>query len=169
MKGNFWITYVILVIAQMILYIYCRFTPYIILSLLPVMILCLPTSIGSFAAQLIAFGTGLVVDYFAEGVIGINAAALLPGALIRRPLISLMCGSEPFERQEGISIRKYGFARVSLAMLIAIVLFLIIYILLDCAGTRPAWFIFLALACSTAASYVMSLLIVNQLTYDDRR
>ena len=169
MKGNFWLTYIILIIAQMILYVYCRFTPYIILSLLPVMILCIPTSIDSLAALLIAFGTGLAVDYFAEGVIGLNAAALVPIALIRRPLIALMFGSEPFERQEGISIRKYGFAKVSLAMIIVIVLFLLIYILLDCAGTRPAWFIFLTLACSTAASYLVSLLIVNQLTYDDRR
>lgn len=169
MKENFWITYVILVIAQMILYVYFRFTPYIILSLLPVLILFLPTSIDSFPALLIAFGTGLLADYFSEGVIGLNSASLLPIALIRKPLISLMFGSEPFERQEGISIRKYGFARVSLAMLIVIIVFLAIYILLDCAGTRPAWFIFLALACSSAASYLLSLLIINQLTYDDRK
>lgn len=169
MKNNFWIPYIILVIAQMILYNYCRFTPYLILTILPVIVFCIPTSVNSLIAMLIAFGTGLAVDYFSEGIIGLNAASLVPVALIRRPLTSLLFGSDPFERKESISIRKYGFARMSMAMLIAIILFLIIYILLDCAGSRPAWFIFATLACSTVASYLLSLTIINHLTYDDRR
>lgn len=168
MKNRFWLTYIILVIVQMILCNYCRFTPYLTLTLLPVIVFFIPVTVDSPAALLIAFVSGLAIDYFAEGTIGLNAASILIVALLRRPIISMMFGSEPFERQESLSIHKYGFAKVSLAMLICIILFLLIYILLDCAGSRPAWFILLTLACSTAASYLVSLLIVNQLTYEGR-
>lgn len=169
MKGRYWITYIIIVIVQMILYNYCRFTPYLILTLLPVIVFCMPVDIGAIGSMFIAFATGLAVDYFSEGIIGLNAAALLPVALFRRPVISMLFGSEPFERHESISMQKYGVAKMSLGMIIMITLFFLVYILLDSAGSRPAWFLLLTLACSVPASYLLSLVIVNQLTYDDRR
>lgn len=169
MNSKFWLTYVLLVIAQAILYNYCHFTPYLILTILPVIVLCIPTSVGTNAALLIAFATGLAVDYFAEGALGINAASLVPIALIRRPLIGLMFGSEPFERKENINAQKYGFTKVSLAFICVTAIFLAIYILIDCAGTRPAWFIMLTLVVSVFGSYLLSITVINLLAYDDRR
>ena len=78
MKNRFVLTYVLLVIAQMLLCNYFHFTPYIMLTILPIMVFCIPTRVSVFWTLIIAFVTGLAVDYFAEGIIGLNAAALLP-------------------------------------------------------------------------------------------
>jgi hypothetical protein len=119
--------------------------------------------------MLIAFVTGLAVDYLAEGAIGINALSLVPVAFIRRPLIEAICGNEPFEQKENITLRKYGIARISLAMIIVLALFMTLYTLADCVGTRPFWFIAAKIGASVLASYFVSFLIINPLTYGNKR
>ena len=169
MKNRFVLTYVLLVIAQMLLCNYFHFTPYIMLTILPIMVLCIPTRVSVFWTLIIAFVTGLAVDYFAEGIIGLNAAALLPVAILRRTLIEAIFGPEPFEQEENITVKKYGLAKVSLAIFIITAIFLLIYNIADCAGTRPFIFILAKVCLSLLASYILSLLAINLLSYDDRR
>lgn len=169
MKNRFVLTYVLLVIAQMLLCNYFHFTPYLMLTILPVMVFCIPTRVSTFWTLVIAFVTGLAVDYFAEGIIGLNAASLLPVAILRRPLIEAIFGPEPFEQEENITAKKYGLTKVTLAILIITTLFLLIYNIADCAGTRPFIFILAKVCLSLLASYILSLLAVNLLSYDDRR
>ena len=169
MKNRFVLTYVLLVIAQMLLCNYFHFTPYIMLTILPIMVFCIPTRVSVFWTLIIAFVTGLAVDYFAEGIIGLNAAALLPVAILRRPLIEAIFGPEPFEQEENITVKKYGLAKVSLAIFIITAIFLLIYNIADCAGTRPFIFILAKVCLSLLASYILSLLAINILSYDDRR
>lgn len=169
MKNRFVLTYVLLVIAQMLLCNYFHFTPYIMLTILPIMVFCIPTRVSVFWTLIIAFVTGLAVDYFAEGIIGLNAAALLPVAILRRTLIEAIFGPEPFEQEENITVKKYGLAKVSLAIFIITAIFLLIYNIADCAGTRPFIFILAKVCFSLLASYILSLLAINLLSYDDRR
>ncbi|MBR4166373.1 MAG: hypothetical protein IKR44_00930 [Bacteroidales bacterium] len=169
MRKTFAFTYILLVIAQMILSNYFHFTPLVMLTILPVMILCIPTKVNTFWAMVIAFATGLAVDWLAEGTLGINAMSLVPVAFVRKTLIGMIFGIEPFEQKENLTIKKYGFARMSFAILILTALFLVIYILADCAGTRPLWFIGAKAGLSLVASYIVSILVVNLLSYDDRR
>lgn len=169
MKNRFVLTYVLLVIAQMLLCNYFHFTPYIMLTILPIMVFCIPTRVSVFWTLIIAFVTGLAVDYFAEGIIGLNAAALLPVAILRRTLIETIFGPEPFEQEENITVKKYGLAKVSLAIFIITAIFLLIYNIADCAGTRPFIFILAKVCLSLLASYILSLLAINLLSYDDRR
>lgn len=169
MRNGFALTYTLLTVAQMLLSNYCHFTPYVMVTILPAMVLCIPTKTDTLAAMLIAFVTGLAVDFFAEGTLGINVLSLVPVALLRRPVIGIFFGSEPFEQKENVTIRKYGFARVSFVITLMTLLFLAIYITADCAGTRPFWFIITSLGLSTLASYLASVCILNLLTYEDRR
>lgn len=169
MKNRFVLTYVLLVIAQMLLCNYFHFTPYIMLTILPIMVFCIPTRVSVFWTLIIAFVTGLAVDYFAEGIIGLNAAALLPVAILRRTLIEAIFGPEPFEQEENITVKKYDLAKVSLAIFIITAIFLLIYNIADCAGTRPFIFILAKVCLSLLASYILSLLAINLLSYDDRR
>ena len=101
--------------------------------------------------------------------IGLNAAALLPVAILRRTLIEAIFGPEPFEQEENITVKKYGLAKVSLAIFIITAIFLLIYNIADCAGTRPFIFILAKVCLSLLASYSLSLLAINLLSYDDRR
>ena len=169
MRNTFTVTYILMVVAQMLLTNYFHFTSLCMVTILPMMVLCIPTKVETVWAMVIAFTTGLAVDFFAEGALGLNALSLVPVAFVRKGLINMIFGTEPFEHKENISARKYGFARVSFAVILVTTLFLTIYILADCAGTRPLWFMGSKLGISLLASYLVSAIIVNLLSYDDRR
>lgn len=169
MRKSFAFTYILMVIAQMILSNYFHFTPLAMLTILPAIVLLLPTKVDTFWAMVIAFATGLAVDLFAEGTLGINALSLVPVAFLRKTLIGTIFGVEPFEQKENLSIKKYGFARISFAIILVTALFLAIYILADSAGTRPLWFLGTKFGISLLASYLVSIILVNLLSYDDRR
>ena len=161
----FWM-FVILTVAQMLITNYLHLSYYITLSLLPTLILFLPIRIGTVGAMVIAFITGFAVDFFAEGLIGINMLSLVPVAFIRRSLLSLVFGGEIFARQEDPSAGKNGIGAVLLAILLAEALFLAVYILADGAGMRPVWFNLIRFVCSLGVGTVLSLFAADLLTGD---
>ena len=162
-RGEFWIAYVLLLVAQLLLSNYFHVTQYIFLTILPVMVLCIPIRVGTVGAMLIAGLTGLAVDYLSEGVLGLNALSLIPVAFARNGIIGLVFGRELFARREDFSVERCGFGKVAMA------LFLVIYIWADGAGTRPLWFNGLRLAASLGASFVVSLLTLGVLAPDPRK
>lgn len=169
MKRGFWIAYVLLLVAQLLLSNFFHVTPYIFLTILPVMVLCIPIRTGTAGAMLIACATGLVVDFLSEGVIGLNALALIPVAYARNGIIGLIFGPELFARKEDFSVGRCGFGKVAVALFLALLIFLTIYIWADGAGTRPLWFNGLRLAASTGASFLVSLLTLGVLAPDPRK
>ena len=170
MKGqNFGLLFFLLVIGQVIL---CNFTnlgPYITLSLLPAMILCVPLTVSTTMCMLLAFATGLSADWLSEGLIGINAASLIPVALMRKPLIRFFLGEDIINRKDSFSIRKNGAGKISITVAAALMVFLFIYIFLDGAGTRPFWFCAARFWASLAANLILALVVVGVLTPDDRK
>ena len=168
-KSGFWAAYALLLVLQLLLSNYFLFTPYIMLTIMPVMVLCIPIRVGTGGAMLIAAFTGLVVDYLSEGVLGLNALALIPVAYARNGIIGLVFGRELFARKEDFSIERCGFGKVATALFLSILLFLVIYIWADGAGTRPLWFNGLRLAASLGASFVVSLLTLSVLAPDPRK
>ena len=161
----FWM-FVILTVAQMLITNYLHLSYYITLSILPTLILFLPIRIGTVGAMVIAFITGFAVDFFAEGLIGINMLSLVPVAFIRRSLLSLVFGGEIFARQEDPSAGKNGIGAVLLAILLAEALFLAVYILADGAGMHPVWFNLIRFVCSLGVGTVLSMFAADLLTGD---
>ena len=166
---NFFLVYLLLVVAQILICNYFHLTPYVTLSLLPVMILCLPTRISTTVALFIAFATGLTVDFLAEGLIGLNTLALLPVAFLRIPLIKLIFGEDLLSRKEDFTVRKNGIGKVSLAILLVQALFLLLYIWADGAGTRPAWFNLLRFGASLLVGYAAAIIVIDALAPDTRK
>lgn len=170
MKGqNFGLLYFLLVLAQIIL---CNFTnlgPYVMLTLLPAMIICVPLTVSTPLCMLLAFMTGLSVDWLSEGLAGINASCLVPVALMRKPLIRFFLGEDLITRNDGFSIRKNGAGKISMLLSLSIVIFLGLYIILDGAGTRPMWFNLTRFGISFVCNYILALIVTNILTVDDRK
>lgn len=160
MRQRYIFTYLVLVAIQIVFGGLLNLSQYVVLSILPVMIMSLPITHSTPRLLLIAFATGLAVDFLTNGVLGITVCALLPVALARNWLIRLVFGSELLSRQEDISIHKQGPAKVLLAILLATSLFFIIYIPVDCAGTRTMGFMLarmlLSVALSTPVSYYVA-------------
>lgn len=161
--------FLLLLLAQIVICNFLHVTPYIMLSILPVMILCLPVRYGPVVSMIIAFASGMAVDLLAEGVPGLNTAALLPVAFARFQIIRLVFGSELFARGEDFTTQKSGMGKVTVAILLAQTLFLVIYIWLDGAGIRPLWFNALRFVCSLAAGVAVSIFVADLMAGNDRK
>lgn len=168
-KPVFWLIYLLLVIVQMLLTHYFRVSPYFTLCILPLMVLCIPIRVNTPIAMLIAFATGITVDLVGEGVLGINTLALVPVGFLRVQIIQLVFGTEVFARGEDFSARRNGLGKVALAALIAEAIFLVLFIWVDSAGTRPFGFNFLRFVCSLSGSMLLSMLTLDLLAPDPRR
>ena len=168
-KNGFWLVYLLLTVVQMLLCNYVHLTPYLMLSILPVMVLCIPIRVPTWGAMVIAFLTGLAVDLLSEGLLGLNSLALVPVAFSRKELIRLIFGGELFARKEDFSARRNGFGKVALASFLVQALFLLIYIWADGAGTRPFSFNAIRFGISLAAGWAISLLVVDILAPDTRK
>ena len=166
---NFGILYILLVLCQVIMSTYTQLGPYIMLSMLPAMVLCIPTGIKTTVCMVIAFASGLAVDWLSEGFIGLSIAALLPVALLRKGIIRIFLGEDIINRNDSFSIRKNGIGKVSLALITSVSLFLALHIYLDGAGTRPFWFSMTRFGVSLACNWILGLLVINILTPDDRK
>lgn len=160
-NDNFWGHYVLLFIAQLVLSNYFVFSPWVMATLLPAMVLCIPLSIGPIGAMAIAFASGLGVDFLAEGVIGLNALAIVPVAFAREKIISAVFGMDLLLRKNAFTFRRNGFVPVALATSIALIIFLIIFVWAEAAGTRSFWFIIGKISASYVISMVFCLLAVR--------
>ena len=166
---NFVILYILMVIGQVIMCNYTYLGPYIMLSILPVMVFCIPLKASTLTCMIIAFASGLAVDWLSEGLIGINAASLVPVALARKGIVRMFFGEDLLSRNDSFSFGKFGALKVSAAVSTAIAVFLAIYIFLDGAGTRPTWYNLTYFGISLACNWLLSLLVTHILTPDDRK
>ena len=166
---NFGLLYCMMLICQIVLSTYSPIGPYITLTVLPAMILCIPTSVSTLACMFIAFASGLCVDWLSEGLIGINAAAIVPVALARRSIVKIFFGEDLITRKDSFSFNKYGTAKVSAAITTSIAIFLAMYIMLDGAGTRPLWFNTVSFLASLLCNWLLGLIVTHTLTPDDRK
>lgn len=170
MRNNqFWAVYLLLLLAQLLLSNYFNISPYLMVTILPVMVLCIPIRVGPVPAMIIAFATGLVVDLLSEGLIGLNAIALVPVAFLRNSIIRLMFGEELFSRGEDFSPKRHGLGKAAAATFLTLALFILIYIWVDGAGSRPFWFNTARFFASMAASLLLSLACLPSLAPDTRK
>lgn len=171
MRGNqnFGILYMLLVIAQILLCNYGQFSPYVMLTILPAMVLCIPPGVSTTMGMLIAFVSGLSIDWLSEGLLGLNAAAILPVALMRKGIIKIFLGEDLISRGDRFSYRKNGFGKISLAHSVCLAVFLTLYIILDGAGTRPVDFCLIKGGISFACNFLIAIVITNILSPDDRK
>jgi hypothetical protein len=114
--------------------------------------------------MLIAAATGLGVDLLSEGILGINALALIPVAFARKKIISIVFGADLLARNKSFSIRRNGLTAVLMALIIGLSIFLVIYIWADSAGARSFGFNAGRFGASLAVSLIFSVLTVRALT-----
>lgn len=166
-RNHFFLSYFLLLILQVLICNYLQLSPIVALSILPVMILMLPIRFGAIFAMVLAFVSGLCVDFLSEGVVGLNALALVPVAFLRSGIIRLVFGSEIFARNEDISIRKHGIGKMAVAIFVAQSIFLVIYIWADGAFMHSFMFNLLRYAISVISAVILSLVLSRTLALND--
>lgn len=168
-RAGFIVRYVVFVVVQLLLSNYVNFTPYLGLSILPAMILCIPTRVDTLWALVVAFVTGVVVDLLVTGVPGLTIAALVPVGLVRRWVCDAVFGEELKARGDDFSSRKYGTVKVIFVILLVQTLFWLVFVIVDGGPARPPMFSVMRFFASMLASVVVSFPVVEILTPDDRK
>lgn len=168
-KNSFWAVYLLLLLAQLLLSNYFNISLYLTVTILPVMVLCIPIRVRPALAMVIAFVTGLIVDLLSEGLLGLNALALVPVAGLRNSIIRLMFGEEVFARREDFSPKRNGLGKTATATILALAVFILVYVWADGASTRPLWFNAARFFASLAASLLLSLACLPSLAPDTRK
>ena len=158
------VKYIILVIAQILLWNFCNFTQFLMVVYLPALILFLPIRQSVFKTMMVAFLTGVVVDFFSVSPIGLTSLALVPVAFSRQYVVWLVFGNEVYSRAENLSVERQGWRKVVFSILLVTLLFLLIYIAVDSAGTRPFWIDVVKGAVSLAVAVPLSFYIVSTLS-----
>lgn len=124
--------------------------PYVFICLIPAVIATLPVSTRPQTAMLEAFLLGLLFDLLSDGVPGLNAASATLAASLLKPIYKHTITTERQNKPE-VSISRVGFLKVLHYTALVTGIYLLAYILIDCAGIRSALFI--------AIKFVISLII----------
>lgn len=140
MKGyRYIIVYVILALVQIVLCNFLNLSRFVVLSYLPVLIMLLPLRWNSIPMIAFAFALGFLVDFFSTGMLGLTSLALVPVALARGGIISIMFGDELGAREGELSVSRFGVPKFALATLLLCAIFFLVYVWADSAGTMNFW------------------------------
>ena len=155
--SEYTLKFLLLIILQVLIWNFCSFSQFLMLAFIPAMILFLPARMSSVSCMLVAFVCGFVADFLIGAPLALSSLALVPVAFCRRGIIYLTLGHEVFARSEDFSPERQGVGKTILSIALATALFLLIYICVDSAFTRPFWI--------DALKWALSLLVSTPLGY----
>ncbi len=158
---GYFLIFVIAVFLQILVNNFLHLPSYLIICILPSLIGLAPLRIRTPFLLIIAFITAFVIDFLCSGILGLTAVSLLPVAFCRDFFYKLFFGKEAFVRQDELSSSKHGFLRVYTLGIPSLLIYFLIFILVDAAGTQPLLFNGLRLLCSMTGSFVLSALLVK--------
>ena len=161
MKGNLGriLFYLIMLAVQIVLSDHVNIGPYIYLCCLPLLVLSLPLYQDTAVSMVLAFLLGLVVDILCDGIIGLNAAAAVALAAVRKPLYAAFFSKDSLERAYIPTMQETGFIRHFNFILASVVVYFLVYICLDSAGMESLQTTLLRLLLSCVSNAAVILLL----------
>lgn len=129
------------------------------LCLIPLIIINVPFSKGPQVTMLMAFGIGIALDILSDGIIGLNAASAVLAAALRKPIYRSFVNADRQDKTEVPTIYGSGILKYIEFLASVTAVYLLTYILLDCAGFRPIGFIALKFIVSLVVDVAVALLI----------
>jgi len=167
MKGNSLAFSILLVFVQVLLCGVLNLSPYFLLSLLPVLVLCLPLSMSVIQLMLISFGLGFLVDFLSTGNLGLISLSLVPVALLRNFILELVIGPGIIDRRETLSFKRIGAVKMTIVLAMAYSVYYLIFIWVDGAGMRTVLFNGLRFLISVVVSVLVAIPITAVLTRNE--
>lgn len=130
--------WVIVIVLQCILDNYIDLGIYTRIVLLPYLILTLPYKYLTISSMILAFLTGLTVDVFTTGVLGLNAGALAGVAFVRQKILHSFIDERNIERHDSPDSKAMGTGRSLFYVLFSYLVFFTLHTLLDNFSFSPA-------------------------------
>ncbi len=150
----------IIIFCQILLSEYVNIWPILYIAIFPLFIILLPANLNRTLYMIIAFLLGLCVDITADGVIGLNAAALVAMAYFRDFALKLTLSKGNLESTENlpISTRTVEIPKLITINLIMLAIFFTVYVLLDSAASFGPLYTILKIILCTAVNCILNLL-----------
>lgn len=161
--ARFWTSFLLVLLLQSILDNHVALSPYVTLSLLPALMLCIPLRIAPISAMFIAAATGMASDLAGGGIIGLGALSCVAVAYVRNGIVRGVFGPEIFNRGEEISPRRQGPGKIALALALAQGVYLVAYIWADGSQFRSMGFNALRFLFSALLGFPVSMLATRAL------
>lgn len=131
----------VVLIIQLLICEFVNIWPPIYITILPLFILLLPTSLSTIVLLPSAFALGILVDALADGILGLNAASLTATAYTKMFFINRLTKYDSRELSEGIEEFSKKSSKMFLLILFSYIVFFIFYTLLDGIGSGNILFV----------------------------
>lgn len=136
---KFIIAFVVLMAVQIVLCNFLNLSRFVVLSYLPALVLMLPLRMGNVPMMIAGFALGFLVDFFSTGMLGLTSFAIVPVALARNFTVDILFGDELGTREGELSVSRFGIPKFALATFILCVIYFLLYVWVDSAGTVKFW------------------------------
>ena len=169
MKNNIWniLLYALVFILQVLICNYLDVGAYIYICLIPLLILGIPLKTNINITILAGFGTGLLLDVFSGGVLGLNAAAATMVAAFKGIIYDKLINRDHRYNTETPSISSIGLESYLLYLTVCTLIYLLIYTFLECLGVRPFFFILFRIILSLIIDVALAVIISNSILDKD--
>ena len=160
---------VIIIFCQILVSEYVNIWAVLYITLFPQFIIILPPTINRSLYMLIAFALGLSIDLCADGVLGLNAAALTAMAYSRNSILKFTLPKASFESYENVPIipRTVEVSKLILLNIMMLTVFFTVYVLLDSAATFTFGYtlikIILCVATNTILTFICNMVLLDKI------
>lgn len=150
----------LMVVCQILLSEYVNIWAILYIAIFPQFIILLPPSMNRSLHLIVAFLLGLCIDFFADGVLGLNAAALVAMAYTRPFFLKLTLSKGNMDNAEGLPLTPKTVEIPKLIMLNTLMLavFFTAYILLDSAAGFSLWYTLLKIGICVAVNSIITII-----------
>lgn len=156
--------FVLLFVVQVVISDYLNLGPYVYICLIPFIILNIPLSRDTGIVMVEAFAIGLLLDLLSDGVPGLNASAAVITAFCRKTLYKMIARRDRQDRTEVPDAANIGFVKYLLYLSACTALYILAYVLTDCAGISPVYFIFLKFLISSIINILLALVVSSSIS-----
>lgn len=150
---------VFLMLMQMLISGYVNIWPMLYIAVFPMLLIALPYNINRYIALLVAFGTGLLIDFVSDGVLGLNAAAATALMYFRGPFFHLIINKNTLENMTLLTERSIGTSKFILLSAFSYAVFFIFYIALDSGESTSFLYILLRFAINLTVNVALVVLL----------
>lgn len=170
MKLNFrtLLTIFFFIIVQLLIENYLSLGVRIHITILPFLILGFSYKYSTISMMLIAFGLGLSVDIFGNGIIGLNAAALVAVAFTRESFLKNLVNQRSMENLSAPSPREMGLSPYIIYLIFTYSVFFIFFIPLESMSIFPFFQnlikLILSIIINVILAYILSRIFHNKKT-----
>ena len=160
---------VIIIFCQILVSEYVNIWAVLYIAIFPQFIIVLPPTLNRSLYMLIAFALGLSIDLCADGLLGLNAAALTAMAYARGPILKLTLPKASFESYESTPIvpRTVDVSKLAMLNTLMLAVFFTVYVLLDSAGTFPFGYtlfkIFLCVIVNAIITFICNIVLMDKI------